>query len=1122
MTQIAVFRSIRAGHLALLGLAALFATMLMAAPLQAIDVYRYSPASSVTIEAGESITFNIGADDPYGLDFAEWYLGSTYMAHHSMSGYYDEDSWTRSFSSSGSYSVYAYVYNDSGSSDFTWWSITVEDGPPDLVVQNPDGPSSAAPGESISVSCRVRNQGDGPAGSCRVGYYISTSPYGHEDRLDYDSVSSLDAGEYSNESESITLPSGLSAGTWYINFYADYRDDVDESNENNNIHYHEIEITGTPDLYVSSSEAPSTVYPGQSVSLSCAVSNYGDASSGSCRVGYYLASSSGGTTTYLDYDSVSSLDVGEHSSESETVTIPLDTPTGTRYFTFYADYQDVVDESSESNNKASRAVTVADPMEVHAYSPSSPVAINAGESITFEGAASDALGLDFFEWYVGSSFQVNHSASGYYDEDSWSHTFSSSGSYTVSFYAYNVVGHAEYVQWQVNVGAALPDLYSGEPQLPEFVYPGETIDCMVEIQNLGAGSAGASYTCFFLNQTPYSIGGELQQFYTPAVAAESSINLFCSPSVPGDQEPGEYYLNSFCDYTGIVGESNESNNMHYAEIEVRRPVQVYAYSPATELQAEVGSTVTFNAGMDDSYGLDFSEWYIGGDFLVNHSLSGYYDEDSYAIEFSDEGSYVISCYAYNVDGRSSFVQWQVEVGEMEPVEELFFDDFSYSSNDDPQLSAFGWRITHGTASPPYGSYYDRDQVEFREQDEQEVLTLHASNSGSFESMTQAHIGTQESMFFEGTYAARVRFSDSPVSWEDGNVQTFYTITSLEFPNDPDYSECDFEYLPYDQWGGPLDHDRSLYMTTWETYVADPWEANNTHSEVEESFADWHIYVIQVMGGSTVNYFVDGELVASHTYSDSGDTVYPETPMYIGFNHWFATDTAGSGLGSSTEFRDHSYDIDWFYHAKDRSLSLSAIEQQVSMLRGEGWERYNSMEGNSPLMADFTATPLSGTAPLQVDFSDASTGSPQYWHWDFNDDGSVDSYEANPVFVFEEAGTYTVSMTVSRGEISDTITREAYITVSAPNLPPMPVNDLSIESMPPNEVLLSWSAVEEDTGGNPLPSVVYDIYRSSDALFTPNPACFWASVTSLQYVDEYSSNDTALYYKVVARIGALGD
>jgi hypothetical protein len=42
-----------------------------------VNVYRYAPAASIEINTGVSVSFGIGADDPYGLDFSEWYIDST-------------------------------------------------------------------------------------------------------------------------------------------------------------------------------------------------------------------------------------------------------------------------------------------------------------------------------------------------------------------------------------------------------------------------------------------------------------------------------------------------------------------------------------------------------------------------------------------------------------------------------------------------------------------------------------------------------------------------------------------------------------------------------------------------------------------------------------------------------------------------------------------------------------------------------------------------------------------------------------------------------------------------------------------------------------------------------------
>jgi len=61
-------------------------------------------------------------------------------------------------------------------------------------------------------------------------------------------------------------------------------------------------------------------------------------------------------------------------------------------------------------------------------------------------------------------------------------------------------------------------------------------------------------------------------------------------------------------------------------------------------------------------------------------------------------------------------------------------------------------------------------------------------------------------------------------------------------------------------------------------------------------------------------------------------------------------------------------------------------------------------------ASFTASPLEGPAPLTVQFTDTSTGSPTSWRWQFGD-GSTTS-KRSPSHTYVAAGTYTVKLTVS--------------------------------------------------------------------------------------------------------------
>ena len=65
-------------------------------------------------------------------------------------------------------------------------------------------------------------------------------------------------------------------------------------------------------------------------------------------------------------------------------------------------------------------------------------------------------------------------------------------------------------------------------------------------------------------------------------------------------------------------------------------------------------------------------------------------------------------------------------------------------------------------------------------------------------------------------------------------------------------------------------------------------------------------------------------------------------------------------------------------------------------------------GSLPIAA-FSAAPLSGPAPLQVQFTDASSNDPVAWAWDFEADGTVDSAVQNPTHLYTAPGFYSVSL-----------------------------------------------------------------------------------------------------------------
>ncbi|WP_440950380.1 PKD domain-containing protein [Methanosphaerula subterraneus] len=81
------------------------------------------------------------------------------------------------------------------------------------------------------------------------------------------------------------------------------------------------------------------------------------------------------------------------------------------------------------------------------------------------------------------------------------------------------------------------------------------------------------------------------------------------------------------------------------------------------------------------------------------------------------------------------------------------------------------------------------------------------------------------------------------------------------------------------------------------------------------------------------------------------------------------------------------------------------------------------------VADFTANVTSGSLPLTVQFIDASTGSPTAWAWDFTNDGTVDATTQNPIFTYPARGTYSVNLTVSNSDGTNSTIKSNYIAVS---------------------------------------------------------------------------------------------
>jgi hypothetical protein len=272
---------------------------------------------------------------------------------------------------------------------------------------------------------------------------------------------------------------------------------------------------------------------------------------------------------------------------------------------------------------------------------------------------------------------------------------------------------------------------------------------------------------------------------------------------------------------------------------------------------------------------------------------------------------------------------------------VFFDDFSHA--DAAALQAAGWLLRSGTGHPGVpGARWAPEAITLLDDPAQRgnrLLRLTARTNGNGGPGTQQAQLCHQRKLLRGTYAARVRFSDAPVSGIDGDpvIQTFYAVAPLKHDFDPQFSEVDWEYLPNGGWGSET---QRLYGISWQTVRLDPWTPHNSAHEAFGSFDGWHVLLMQVEE-QQVRMFVDGRPVARH----AGRNV-TVVPMSIAFNLWFSP--AGLLPDDGTP-RVYTQEVDWVFHAAGRSLGPAQVDAEVRRLRRAGTAHVDTVPAPRPAL-----------------------------------------------------------------------------------------------------------------------------------------------------------------------------
>lgn len=112
-------------------------------------------------------------------------------------------------------------------------------------------------------------------------------------------------------------------------------------------------------------------------------------------------------------------------------------------------------------------------------------------------------------------------------------------------------------------------------------------------------------------------------------------------------------------------------------------------------------------------------------------------------------------------------------------------------------------------------------------------------------------------------------------------------------------------------------------------------------------------------------------------------------------------------------------------------------------------------------AGFNANPTGGPPPLQVTFTDTSTGGPTSWSWTFGD--GAKSILESPTHTYTKIGDYPVTLTVSNSAGSNSTSQTITVAATPPGAP-------TIDSVKPgNEELIVNFNFPSSNGGSPIAS-----------------------------------------------------
>ncbi len=270
--------------------------------------------------------------------------------------------------------------------------------------------------------------------------------------------------------------------------------------------------------------------------------------------------------------------------------------------------------------------------------------------------------------------------------------------------------------------------------------------------------------------------------------------------------------------------------------------------------------------------------------------------------------------------------------------------------------------------------------------------------------------------------------------------------------------------PWDTWA-PLHADDQWWQYVCHEYAdtAQAYAPSNYMNEFDDGITNGYAWY-EVNGGrqdymmyfhqcreftlelSDIKLLPANQLPALWNYNYRSLLNYMEQALF-GISGTITDASTGDPLKAEVYIAGHDEDSSWVYsnentgryfrliHAGTYDVTFSApgyypqtIENVVVVNRQ--LTPLNVQLSSGSLIADFTASATNIPVGSAISFTDLSFGNPTSWQWTFEGANPSASNVQNPTNIsYPTAGTFDVSLTVSDGTNSQTMTKENYITAS---------------------------------------------------------------------------------------------